>query len=103
MAQPQRTEHVEIDIFRDRNCELNVSPLLIVALNSLRRGEATQRKKQETDVDDSFQLFDGKTVNDVSPTTTRSPTCNRVALASGFGRVAIIDFVDRLSGVSVVR
>jgi len=101
--QTQRPQNIEIKILRDWNCELNVGPELIVALNSLRGGEAAQRTKQETNVEDSFQLFDGRTVNDVSATTTRSPTCNRVALASGLGRVAIIDLVDRFSGVSVVR
>jgi len=101
--QPQRPQNIEIEVRRDWNRELNVTPHLIVVRNSLRRGEAAQRTKQETNVEDSFQLFDGRTVNDVSDTTTRSPTCNRVALASGLGRVAMIDFVERLSGVSVVR
>ena len=45
----------------------------------------------------------GNTVNEVKATTTRSPMCSLVALASGFGRVAMIDFVVFLSGVSVVR
>jgi len=45
----------------------------------------------------------GSTVKEVKATTTRSPTCNRVALASGFGRVAMMDFVAWLSGGWVVR
>src|SRR5215212_1860612 len=48
----------------------------------------------------SFVLFCGsKTVNEVIATTTRSRACNRVALASGLGRVAMI--VLARSGVSV--
>ena len=43
------------------------------------------------------------TVKEVIATTTRSPMRSLVALASGLGRVAIMDFVDWLSGVSVVR
>ena len=101
--QTQRTENIEIKMFCDWNRELNVGPKLSVALNSLRRGEAAQRTKRKPNIEDPFQLFDGRTVNEVSATTTRSPTCNRVALASGLGRVAIIDLVERFSGVSVVR
>ena len=46
----QRTEKIKINILRDWNGELNVCPLLIVILNSLRGCEATQRTQQEISV-----------------------------------------------------
>ena len=103
--QSQCTQKIEINILRDGHRKLDVSPLLIVTLNSLRGREATQCTKEKGNVEDVSQVapFDGRTVNEVSATTTRSPTCNRVALASGLGRVAIIDLVDCLSGGCVVK
>ena len=43
------------------------------------------------------------TVKEVIATVTRSPTCNLVVLASGFGRVAMMALVVCRSGVSVVK
>lgn len=108
-TESKRAEHVEINIFRDRNRELNFTPELIVSLiDNLRRREASQHKQQQARPRAlpqlaPFEPCGGKTVNEVSATTTRSPTCSRVALASGFGRVAMIDLVGFRSGVSVVR
>lgn len=105
----QRSENVEVDGLGHRHCDLNITPDLIVSsIDELRRGEATQHQQQKTGKRDvpqfaPFARGGGKTVNDVSATVTRSPSCNRVVLASGFGRVAMIDLAEWRSGVSVVR
>src|SRR5678815_1095371 len=108
-TESRRAEYVEVNVLRDRHGDLNLTPELVVtAIDNLRRREASQHKQQQARPRAPPQIppfgpCGGKTVNEVSATTTRSPTCKRVALASGFGRVAMIDLVDLRSGVSVVR
>ena len=106
----QRTQQVEVNSFGDGNCDLYVAPQLIVGVvNRLRRYASTQECQQHQSQVRSFAQFvpfvrgGGRTVKDVRATITRSPTCRRVLLASGLGRVAMIDFVGSLSGVSVVK
>jgi hypothetical protein len=101
---PERTQNIKIDRACDRHRELNVCPLLIVSPQRLRRCEAKKHQQGNAHKRGLPQfvplaLCSGRTVNDVSATTTRSPTCNLMALASGLGRVAMIAFVAWLSGV----
>lgn len=108
-AQPEVAQDVEIDRARDRRGQLHFRPLLVVAAQ-LCAGIMGRKEAQKAQEMDQFclchqlrRLCGGSTVNEASPTTTLSPTCNRVALASGLGRVAMITFVLWRSGVSVVR
>jgi hypothetical protein len=86
---------------------LNISPLLIIRVIDERlcgRARYEQQQQQQTLQFVPFVPFcGGKTVKDLSATVTFSPACNRVALASGLGRVAMMDLVLERSGVSVVR
>src|SRR6185503_7322957 len=103
-----RPEHIKVDVRAYRHCNLDITPELIVSSIDLCGREAAQHKQEDARTRAPSQLAPFapcccKTVNEVSARTTRSPTCNRVVLASGFGRVAMIDLLGFRSGVSVVR
>src|SRR6185436_11779068 len=82
-AEPECSEKIEINCFCDWNRELHVGPLLIVSsIDQLCWCVAHQHQAEhKAGVDESFQLepfldWGGRTVKEVSATTTRSPTCS---------------------------
>lgn len=108
-ADPQPADDVEINRAGDRRGQEHIRPLLVVAARLCVGFMDHEEAQKAQDLYKYFlrhqlrRLCGGSTVNEVSATTTLSPTCNRVVLASGLGRVAMITFVLWRSGVSVVR